>query len=63
MLGMGVDVYSAIEIADNAGRTPLFDAVESMDDDRPSMEIIKILTNKKQDNGFGANPNVINYSG
>lgn len=63
MLGMGVDVYSAIEIADNAGRTPLFEAVESMDDDRPSMEIIKILTNKKQDNGFGANPNVINYSG
>lgn len=29
MLGLGVDVYSAIEVADNAGRTPLFDAVES----------------------------------
>ncbi len=28
MLEHGVDVYSAIEIADNAGRTPLFEAVE-----------------------------------
>ena len=30
MLSLGVDVYSAIEIADNAGRTPLFEAVENM---------------------------------
>jgi ankyrin repeat protein len=60
MLGLGVDVYSAIEIADNAGRTPLFEAVENED---PSMDMIKILTNKKSENGFGANPNVINYSG
>lgn len=29
MLQEGVDVYSAIEIADNAGRTPLFEAVEN----------------------------------
>jgi ankyrin repeat protein len=28
MLKAGVDVYSAVEIADNAGRTPLFEAVE-----------------------------------
>ena len=28
----GFDVYSAIEIADNAGRTPLFEAVESLED-------------------------------
>ena len=27
MLEAGVDIYSAIEIADNAGRTPLFEAV------------------------------------
>jgi hypothetical protein len=47
MLGLGIDVYSAIEIADNAGRTPLFEAVENMDDDTPPMEMIKILTNKK----------------
>lgn len=31
MLANGMDVYSAIEIADNAGRTPLFEAVENMD--------------------------------
>ena len=29
LLEYGVDVYSAIEIADNGGRTPLFEAVES----------------------------------
>ena len=28
LLEHGVDVYSAIELADNAGRTPLFEAVE-----------------------------------
>ena len=27
------------------------------------MQIIKILTGKKNENGFGANPNVVNYSG
>ena len=32
MLEHGVDVYSAIELADNAGRTPLFEAVELEDD-------------------------------
>jgi hypothetical protein len=32
MLAHGVDVYSAIEIADNAGRTPLFEAVENMEE-------------------------------
>jgi len=28
MLQAGEDIYSAVEIADNAGRTPLFEAVE-----------------------------------
>jgi hypothetical protein len=32
MLAHGVDVYSSIEIADNAGRTPLFEAVENMEE-------------------------------
>lgn len=32
MLEHGVDVYSAIELADNSGRTPLFEAVEAEDD-------------------------------
>ena len=62
---MGVDVYSAIEIADNAGRTPLFEAVENLPDDEPepNLEILDILTKSKKENGFGANPNVCNYSG
>jgi hypothetical protein len=64
MLSLGVDVYSAIEIADNAGRTPLFEAVENMsENNESSLQIIKILTNRKNENGFGANPNVVNYSG
>lgn len=33
MLEHGVDVYSAIELADNAGRTPLFEAVEMEDEE------------------------------
>jgi len=33
MITLGIDVYSAIEIADNAGRTPLFEAVENLNDD------------------------------
>ena len=32
MLQHGVDVYSAIEIADNAGRTALFEAVENAEE-------------------------------
>ena len=32
LLEHGVDVYSAIELADNAGRTPLFEAVEMEDE-------------------------------
>ena len=65
MLGLGIDIYSAIEIADNAGRTPIFEAVENINEEEPqcTLEIIKILTNKKSENGFGANPNVLNYSG
>lgn len=66
MLGMGVDVYSAIEIADNAGRTPIFEAIENLQDEEPEstgLDILNIITNDKKENGFGANPNVCNYSG
>ena len=41
MLAQGVDVYSAIEIADNAGRTPLFEAVESTFDKDEEEEAFK----------------------
>lgn len=66
MLQHGVDIYSAIEIADNAGRTPLFEACENLLEDNEatsSEHIIKILTKKKQENGFGALVNVLNYTG
>jgi ankyrin repeat protein len=58
MAALGVDVYSAIEIADNAGRTPLFEAVEA-----DLLEIVVQLTKSKLENGFSVNPNVINYNG
>jgi ankyrin repeat protein len=66
LLAEGVDVYSAIEIADNAGRTPIFEAVENLngqDDNELAIKIIQILTQSKQQGGFAANPNVINYNG
>ena len=80
MLEHGVDVYSAIEIADNAGRTALFEAVEveidsNSDDEEEKAkdriteekvcDMIRILTKKKsrQQGGFGAKVNVINYNG
>ncbi len=66
LLEHGVDVYSVIEVADNAGRTPIFEAVENMLDDKQgvsSIEVISILTKKKSANGFGAKVNVLNYQG
>ena len=54
-----MDVYSAIEIADNAGRTPIFEAV----DNNGSADIIRLLTRKRSKGGFGAAVNVINYNG
>jgi len=64
LLEHGVDVYSVIEVADNAGRTPIFEAVENMLEDvnaTQAIEIIKILTRKKTQNGFGAKVNILNY--
>ena len=76
MLEHGVDVYSAIELADNAGRTPLFEAVEMEEENQFGVEeegdapskvenLIRILTKPKrrQDGGFGAKVNITNYGG
>ena len=69
LLEHGVDVYSAIEIADNGGRTPLFEAVELQPEDEEHAvkicDMIRILCKKraKVDGGFGANINVLNFSG
>lgn len=65
MLANGVNIYSAIEIADNAGRTPIFEAVENLngENNTAAIQIIDILTKSRQEGGFGANPNVVNYNG
>ena len=70
MREQGVDVYSAMELADNAGRTPLFETVEKEGDLRTIISpesMIKILTKPKnsQDGqgGYGAKVNVLNYNG
>ena len=78
LLEHGVDVYSAIELADNAGRTPIFEAVEMEDEDNKfglaseedeapnkTENLIRILTKpkKRSDGGFGAKVNVVNYNG
>lgn len=48
LLANGYDVYSAIEIADNAGRTPLFEAVDNIvNDELKAIEIIDFLTRSK----------------
>lgn len=65
MLANGVNIYEAIEIADNQGRTPLFEAVENLnsEDSAMAIQIIDILCKDRQDGGFGANPNVVSYNG
>ena len=50
LLEHGVDVYSAIEIPDNAGRTPIFEAVDNLE----SSEILLWLTKDRFKGGFGA---------
>jgi hypothetical protein len=46
----GVDVYSAIEISDNGGRTPIFEAI----DNNVSVDMVRLLTNKRNNGGLGA---------
>ncbi len=55
----GVDVNSAIEIADNAGRTPIFEAV----DNNVDSDILKMIVRKRTKGGLQAKVNVINYNG
>ena len=50
LIEYGVDVYAAIELADNAGRTPIFEAV----DNNASPELVRLLTRKRTKGGFGA---------
>ena len=55
----GVDVHSTIEIPDNAGRTPIFEAV----DNHETYDIIKLLTKSRKEGGFEAKVNIMNYNG
>jgi len=55
----GVDVHSAIEIPDNAGRTPIFEATDNLE----TPEILLMLTKSKEECGFGAKVNITNYNG
>ena len=52
-------MQSAIEIPDNAGRTPIFEAV----DNHENPEIIYLLTKDKANGGFNAKVNIMNYNG
>lgn len=59
LLEHGLDLASAIEIADNAGRTPVFEAVDSGCDEA----MLRLITKKRSKGGLGAQVNVINYNG
>lgn len=57
----------AVEIADNAGRTPIFEAV----DNNAPAELVRLLLQKRAkkkalaaiEGGFGVQANVVNYNG
>lgn len=59
LLEHGVDVHSAIEIPDNAGRTPIFEAI----DNHENADILKMITKPKKEGGFEAKINILNYNG
>lgn len=46
----GVDIHSAIEIPDNAGRTPIFEAVDNLE----LPHILLLITKDRREGGFGA---------
>mmetsp|Transcript_37597 Transcript_37597/g.57604 ORF Transcript_37597/g.57604 Transcript_37597/m.57604 type:complete len:378 (-) Transcript_37597:385-1518(-) len=55
----GIDVHTSIEIPDNAGRTPVFEAI----DNHESPMIVRLLTKPRKDGGFEAKLNIMNYNG
>lgn len=63
LLTLGMDISSGMEIADNAGRTPIFEAV----DNNSSGDLIRMMIKKRQkkaaEGGYGAKVNVLNYNG
>jgi ankyrin repeat protein len=61
LLEHGFDVYSAIEIPDNAGRTPIFEAIDTSSEN--GIDNIKMLTRPRNREGFDATVNIMNYNG
>ena len=61
LLEHGFDVYSAIEIPDNAGRTPIFEAIDTSAEN--GIDNIKLLTRSREQDGFDAKVNIMNYNG
>jgi ankyrin repeat protein len=61
LLEHGFDVYSAIEIPDNAGRTPIFEAIDTSGEN--GIDNIKMLTRAREADGFDAKVNIMNYNG
>ncbi len=63
ILRLGNELISAVEIADNAGRTPLFEAI----DNNVSVDLVRLLLTKRAkkaaEGGFGMNVNVLSYNG
>lgn len=55
----GIDVHSAIEIPDNAGRTAIFEAI----DNHENCDILKLITKSRKEGGFEAKVNILNYNG
>jgi ankyrin repeat protein len=59
LLEHGVDVHSAIEIPDNAGRTPIYEAIDNHD----TPDLVLMITKSRKEGGFDAKVNIMNYSG
>ena len=57
------DLISAIEIADNAGRTPIFEAVDNNVQPILFNLLLKKRAKKSIEGGFSAKVNVLNYNG
>lgn len=59
LLEHGVDVHSAIEIPDNAGRTPIYEAI----DNHETPDLLLMITKSRKQGGFDAKVNIMNYNG
>lgn len=54
-----MDVHSAIEIPDNAGRTPIYEAIDNHD----TPDMLLLITKSRKEGGFDAKVNIMNYNG